>query len=90
MERAPKLATKNDKVCRKMYTTPQTIAADVKRQSASTSFPDDWSTVEVKITEKYEDRIIVKSGKNRFDLPVICFTDSGYKLLNDARYEQEK
>lgn len=50
----------------------------------------DWRTVKSKLIEKYEDRIILKPGCNRFNLPVVCFRDVGYKVLNDAWYEQER
>lgn len=50
----------------------------------------DWRTVKSKLIEKYEDRIILKPGRNRFNLPVVCFRDVGYKVLNDAWYEQER
>lgn len=49
----------------------------------------DWRTVKAKLFEKFGDRIIIKPGSNRFDVPVICFTDTGYKVLNDAWYQQE-
>lgn len=50
----------------------------------------DWRTIKAKLHEHYEDRILVKPCINRFDVPVICFRDAGYKVLNDAWYEQER
>lgn len=49
-----------------------------------------WRTIQAKLLEKYEDRTIVKPGLNQFDVPIICFTDTGYKVLIDSWYDQEK
>lgn len=49
----------------------------------------DWRTVKTKLVEKYKDWITVKPGRNRFDVPIICFTDAGYKVFNDALYKQD-
>lgn len=46
----------------------------------------DWRTIKAKLHETYGDRVLFKPGTNRFNIPVICFRDIGYKLLNDAWY----
>lgn len=50
----------------------------------------DWITVESTLIEKYEDRITVKPGRIRFNVPVISFRNVGYKGLDGVWYEQER
>lgn len=45
-----------------------------------------WWTIKAELERKYGDRILITSGVNRFSVPVVCFRDSGNKILNEAWY----
>lgn len=46
-----------------------------------------WRTIKAELERKYGDRILITPGVNRFKLPVVCFRETGYKIINQAWYE---
>jgi hypothetical protein len=49
-----------------------------------------WKTIKLQLQAKYGSRLIVSKGSNRFDVPVLCFMDTGKQILRDAWYEEKK
>lgn len=45
-----------------------------------------WRTIKAELERKYGDRILITQGVNRFCVPVICFRDSGKKIISEAWY----
>lgn len=48
-----------------------------------------WRWIKLELERTYGDRILVTPGSNRHDLPVICFRDTGLKILSASWYEQK-
>lgn len=46
-----------------------------------------WRTIKSELERKYGDRILITPGTNRFNVPVVCFRDNGYKIISEAWYE---
>lgn len=45
-----------------------------------------WRTIKTELERKYGNRILITPGINRFSVPVVCFRDSGNKIINEAWY----
>ncbi|MBW0528211.1 hypothetical protein O181_067926 [Austropuccinia psidii MF-1] len=45
-----------------------------------------WRTIKAELERIYGDRILITPGANRFSVPVVCFRDSGNKIINEAWY----
>lgn len=43
-----------------------------------------WRKIKAELERKYGDRILITQGVNRFCVPVICFRDSGKKIISEA------
>lgn len=48
-----------------------------------------WRTIKAELERKYGDRLMITPGVNRFKSPVLCFRDTGYKIINQAWYENK-
>lgn len=47
-------------------------------------------TIKAQLQAKYGSRLIVSEGSNRFDVPVLCFMDTGKEILRNAWYADKK
>lgn len=56
---------------------------------AVTGAKPQWRTIKAKLQRKYGDRILITPGVNRFSVPVVCFRDTEYKIINEAWYEKQ-
>lgn len=48
-----------------------------------------WKTIKAHLQAKYGSCLITSEGSNRFDVPVLCFLDTGKQILRDAWYEEK-
>lgn len=58
------------------------------RNAVTGPVPDD-KTIKKKLVEKFGDRVTITVGSNRYQLPIICFTDTAHKILSDSWYEKK-
>lgn len=78
-----------EEICAFLEDSIDTQFSQDEIMNAVTGTKPQWRTIKTELQKRYGDRVILTQGCNRFNVPVICFRDTGYKLLNDAWYENK-